>query len=341
MTDCAINQQHVSLLPARASGDDSEIGPLMALGGALLARGDDAGARAVIDQALAQAAGSPMAAETLALRCLHVVGAGPARADSATMAALLARVAEACALQLGETNPAMTALRCRLGDAWHAEGDFARARQQYDIVLTAHRASATGDNDAIAWALSGMGDVLRAERRYPAALMYLQRALRRQSEIHGAHPATARTHTRLGALWFDQGQYAEARTHFQESLTMREATLGPRDPATAQSLHNLGLTLAALGDLRSARVCLAQALAIREDRLGREHLATAQSLDILSQVLAGLGDHESAQYCLERAAALYRERLGEQHPASSAAAGRLQERRRGGARWMRMFRRNA
>ncbi len=341
MTDCAINRQPLSLVPARTAGDDGEIGPLMALGGALLIRGDDAGACTVIDEALAQAASSPAAAEMLAISCLRSVGAGPARADAATVAALLMRVAGACAMQLGETNPVMTALRCRLGDVWHAEGDLARARQQYELVLAAHRTSVTGDNDAIAWALSGMGDVLRAERRYPAALMHLQRALRRQSELHGVHPATARTHTRLGALWFDQGQYAEARTHFQESLTMREATLGPRDPATAQSLHNLGLTLAALGDLRSARVCLSQALAIREDRLGREHLATAQSLDVLSRVLAGLGDHESAQYCLERAAALYRERLGEQHPASSAAATRLRENRRGGARWKGMFRRDA
>jgi tetratricopeptide (TPR) repeat protein len=181
--------------------------------------------------------------------------------------------------------------------------------------------------------------VLRTERKYVAALTCLQRALRRQSEALGVHPATAQTHTRLGALWFEQQRYTTARFHFQEALAIREATLGPRDPATAQSLHNLGVTLAALGDLWSARVCLAQALAIREDRLGRTHLATAQSLEALSRVLADLGDDESAQYCLERAAALYRQRSGDGHPASAAVAVQVSHWRCGGARWMNLLRR--
>lgn len=331
----------MALVPgARAPDTGGEPGSWMILGGVLLAHGDGAGARALVDQALARAVTSPAAAEAIAHACLRTTEADLANLHPGEAAALLARVIDVCVRSLGDIHPATTALRCRLGDVLHAEGELAQARQQYDAVLAVHRANAHGDSDAIAWALSGMGDILRAERQYSTALMYLRRALRRQLDTLGAHPATARTHTRLGALWFDQGRYTEARAHFEQALTIREEALGPRDPGTAQSLHNLGLTLAALGDARSARVCLAQALAIREDRLGREHLATAHSLEALSRVLTELGDEESAQYCLERAVALYNARLGEQHPVSSAAAMRLRENRRG-ARWKGMFRRGA
>jgi len=232
---------------------------------------------------LALAAASPAAAAEVAQQCVHAVDAVQLSADPDAAIEFLVQVTDVCAGTLGETHPATGALRCRLGDLLLAERCLEQARQQYEIVLAAHRPNVLGDSDVIARALSGLGDVLRTERKYVAALMCLQRALRRQSETHSVHPATAQTHTRLGALWFEQQRYTTARFHFQEALAIREATLGPRDPAVAQSLHNLGVTLAALGDLRSARVCLAQALAIREDRLGRTHLATAQSLEALSR----------------------------------------------------------
>ncbi len=290
---------------------------------------------------LSQASTSPEAAADLAYRCLRATEMSQAQANPNATTALLWRVTDVCSGTLGEAHPAIGALRCHLGDLLLAERRVEEARQQYELVLAAHRPSVLGDSAIIARALSGLGDALRAERKYTAALMCLQRALRRQSELHNAHPATAQTHTRLGALWFEQGRYTQARFHFQEALAIREATLGPRDPATAQSLHNLGVTLAALGDLRSARVCLAQALAIREDRLGREHLVTAQSLDALSRVLADLGDEESAQYCRERAAALYRTQAANRRTdRETATTGERQSQRRGGARWMDLFRRD-
>ncbi|MCS6841235.1 MAG: tetratricopeptide repeat protein [Roseiflexus sp.] len=293
-----------------------------------------------LEALLAQASTSSAAAADLAYRCIRAAETPQAQADLNATIALLARAADICARTLGESHPAAGALRCHLGDLLLTKRQVEEARQQYEIVLAAHRPSVFGDSALIAHALSGLGDALRADRKYTAALICLRRALRRQSELHGAHPATAQTHTRLGALWFEQGRYDQARIHFQEALAIREATLGPRDPATAQSLHNLGVTLAALGDLRSARVCLAQALAIREDRLGRAHLATAQSLEALSRVLADLGDDESAQYCRERAAALYRAQASDQRTIRAAAAAKRQPQQRGGARWMHLFRRN-
>lgn len=301
----------------------------------------DAAMVAPLEALLAQAVTSPDAAADLAYRCLRIAETPQVQADPDAMIALLLRAANACAGTLGESHPAAGALRCKLGDLLLAERRVEEARQQYETVLAAHRPSVFGDSAIIARALSGLGDALRADRKYTTALICLRRALRRQSELHGAHAATAQTHTRLGALWFEQGRYDQARVHFQQALAIREATLGPRDPATAQSLHNLGVTLAALGDLRSARVCLAQALAIREDRLGRAHLATAQSLEALSRVLADLGDDESAQYCHERAAALYRAQAGHQRIVHEASTTReRQSQRRGGARWMNLFRRN-
>lgn len=292
-----------------------------------------------LEPLLEQARISPEVAADLACRCAYEDELFGVQTDPAAIIALISRIVEVCSETLGETHSAIGALRCRLGDLLLAERQVSRARQQYEIVLAAHRSSVFGDNEIIARALSGLGDTLRAEGNYTAALLYLQRALRRQSELSGTHPATAHTHTRLGALWFEQGCYIQARFHFQEALAIYEATAGSRDPATAQSLHNLGVTLAALGDLRSARVCLAQALAIREDCLGRSHLATAQSLDALSRVLAALGDDESAQYCLERAAALYRAHADAQRPVSETATVQQHRRRRGGAHWMSLFRR--
>lgn len=225
--------------------------------------------------------------------------------------------------QYGEYATLTARLRCDLGGALHALGDSAAARREYEQVLAHHWRNVHGDYLATTRALSGMGDLLRVGGEWTRALLYLHRALYRLRATVGDSPTTALTHTRLGAVYSDQGDHRQARRHFEQALEINTTTFGPRHAATAQGLHNLGLALFNLGRYQSARTHLERAVVLREDLLGTEHLATAQSLDALSNVFAHSQNYEQAVFCLERSAALYRQQLGVQHALTIGALRRL------------------
>lgn len=155
---------------------------------------------APLEALLARAAALPEAAADLAYRCISVAETSQAPTNPDTIIALLARAANVCAGTLGKSHPAAGALRCQLGDLLLRERRAEEARQHYEIVLAAHRPSVLGDSALIARALSGLGDALRVERKYTAALICLQRALRRQSELHGASCDSANSHPPWRAL---------------------------------------------------------------------------------------------------------------------------------------------
>ena len=62
------------------------------------------------------------------------------------------------------------------------------------------------------------------------------------------------------------GNFAEARSLFEEALAIDEKVLGPEHPETATKLLNLAALLQATGNCAEARPLLQRALAIDEPR---------------------------------------------------------------------------
>ncbi|HEX8539895.1 MAG TPA: tetratricopeptide repeat-containing protein, partial [Cystobacter sp.] len=98
--------------------------------------------------------------------------------------------------------------------------------------------------------------------------------------------------------------YAEARTHFQHALALREKALGANHPDVAQSLDELGQVLADMGRHAEARAHYERALAIQQKALRPGHPSVALSLSHLGELLVRMKRGDEAIPLLERALSL-------------------------------------
>ena len=77
------------------------------------------------------------------------------------------------------------------------------------------------------------------------------------------HPQVATSLNNLAALYYAQGQYAEAELLFQRALAIWEKALGPEHPQVASSLENYAALLRELDRNAEAERLEERARAIR------------------------------------------------------------------------------
>jgi len=125
------------------------------------------------------------------------------------------------------------------------------------------------------------------------------------------------------ALLARQGDYAGARTLYEQALAIHVQILGPQHPETATILNNLAALLYRLGDDAAAKPLYMRALAINEQVLGPQHPSTAAGLNNLAVLLDREGDYAGARALYERALAIAEQTLGPQHPGMAASLSNL------------------
>lgn len=65
------------------------------------------------------------------------------------------------------------------------------------------------------------------------------------------------------SLIHDQGKYEEAQAIYQESISIRENSLGRDHPDVAKSLHELAQLYKTIGKFNQSELCLKRALSIQ------------------------------------------------------------------------------
>ena len=105
----------------------------------------------------------------------------------------------------------------------------------------------------------------------------------------------------VGTYLTGRGQYSEARSYLERSLTIEAAVHGPDHPRVAMRLNSLGRVWNALGDLRQALALFEHSLSIVETVRGPEHVYVAQRLNNVATVLIELGRPAKARQLLQRA----------------------------------------
>jgi tetratricopeptide (TPR) repeat protein len=114
----------------------------------------------------------------------------------------------------------------------------------------------------------------------------------------------------LGALLFQVGDVAGARSCIEETLGIRQRIFGAGHPETATAVNNLGALLQKAGDLTGARSCYEQALSICRKTLGPDHPNTARTINNLGTLLLAMHDPRGARLYLEHSLALHRRLFG-------------------------------
>ena len=201
------------------------------MGRFLLARGDYAGAKGLLQRAVAlreRVSGADSPAVAMELTWLNGALNGLGERE-----AVLANAMRALALfeaALGTDNRNVVVHVNNVGAIHRKDGSWAEALPWFQEALR------------------------RAERSYGAD-----------------HPFFATISSNLGESLLALGRAAEARPHLETALRVDEAHYGTVNPSVARDLHKLGLALTALGEKDAARPFLERARAFYQEALPADH----------------------------------------------------------------------
>lgn len=109
------------------------------------------------------------------------------------------------------------------------------------------------------------------------------------------------------------GNLQEAEQLFQQSLMIREETLGPNHPEVSTVLNNLAALYRSQGRYAEAETLLERALAIREQTLGPHHPDVAASLNNLAEFYRAHGRFKEAESLFLRSLSIREQALGFDH----------------------------
>ncbi len=172
------------------------------------------------------------------------------------------------ATQRGSIPPPTTLYRLR-GQAYETQGDFERARLDYETMLRMTREA--GERHAEWQALMDLG-FLWAQRDYAQAGNYFQQAL--ALARHMDDPLTlAHSLNRLGNWHANIEQPHQALQYHQEALTLFQQTQDSRGLAETYDL--LGMTTTLGGDLLQATTYYQQAVALFQQLDNRQGLTSS------------------------------------------------------------------
>jgi tetratricopeptide (TPR) repeat protein len=251
---------------AVARGGDDPIAAarlLVAIEPARAAMGDDAGARAAAEQAVAlyerahappleRADGQVALARTLA----HAGDYAGARAAGEQALALYSE-------ELGPEHPDVAGVLMNLGGLDYDIDDYTAAEAHLRRSLAIREKALGPDHPDTGRALDMLAEVLRVQARFDEARPLAERSLAIKIASLGAdHPDVANSLTTVGALAMEAGDLAAARRDHTRALEVREKALGPDNPAVADSLVFLGDLEETEGNLAAARADYQRAIAI-------------------------------------------------------------------------------
>ncbi len=168
----------------------------------------------------------------------------------------------------------------------------------------------------VAASLNLLGWIRRQRADLTEAERHLREAIAVGRAVFPAEGDTrlARALNDLGVVRADAADYREARTLYDESLTMRKRLLGERHLGVAITTSNLAVVLLRQQDLNGAVAMARSALTRFRELLGEEHQRTASAKENLATMLSMQGDHE-ASAALHREILESRKRtLGARHP---------------------------
>ncbi|CAF1439604.1 unnamed protein product [Adineta steineri] len=118
----------------------------------------------------------------------------------------------------------------------------------------------------------------------------------------------------LGQIKYNQGEYPEALTYFEESLAIKQKTLPSNHPDLAYSYIGIGNVYEKIGEYPKALLSYEKTLAIQQQSLSSNHPSLGGSYNNIGNVYKGMGDYPKALSSHEKALAIYQQSLPSNHP---------------------------
>jgi len=181
--------------------------------------------------------------------------------------------------------------------------------------LSIRRASLPAGHPDIAWSLSNLALLLKAQNKLAEAEPLNREALEiNRAALPPGHRAIVASLNNLAALLLAQNKFAEAEQLMREALESNRKALPAGHPDIATSLNSLAEALRAQGKLAEAESLFREALAIRRAGLPAGHPLIALSLNNLAVVLWAQNKLAEAEPLFREALAIRRAALPAGHP---------------------------
>ena len=160
-------------------------------------------------------------------------------------------------------NPSGIAIYISLAVAYEEDGNYFQAETNYRRALSIGEKIAP-TNYVLGYALEGLGNTFRRQKKYEEAEEPMQRGIRILEQHFGAnHPETAHGQVNLAINEVYLGRLSEAQPLFERAVKSLENTLGENNPALADSWTWWGQALQDVGKNMEAKQALARAETIR------------------------------------------------------------------------------
>jgi tetratricopeptide (TPR) repeat protein len=231
----------------------------------------------------------------------------------------------------GPTDPATLGTQLRLAFAVFELGELREAERLARNVWHFRRDNLGEDHNDTLQARFVLGAVLQ-ESKLDEASQHNAAVHQVFDEIYG------REHLRNLMAWHnwarnraEVGAYEQARSEFEEILSVTSRVHGPRHPLSLFAQHNLARTRWLEGaELNSVQAHFEATLAAREEVMGPRHPKTLTTRHYLARVLAKQGDVEAAEKQLLRIIECRQSVLGHRHPQTMLAVEDLERLRTSG-----------
>ncbi|MCK9488236.1 MAG: serine/threonine-protein kinase [Xanthomonadales bacterium] len=140
-----------------------------------------------------------------------------------------------------------------------------------------------------------------------------------QSRYGQRHPHTLRVMNNLANNLLHLGRAEDALVWLERVVALRAETMGNADVNTLRAMLNLGNAYSRTGRDADALALLETVVEQRRRLLGAEHLDTLNAMEVKAEILAGMDRHQEALALVNEVVAVVVADLGEQHRRSLQA----------------------
>eukprot|EP00730_Choanoeca_flexa_P020068 TRINITY_DN9810_c0_g1_i2.p1 TRINITY_DN9810_c0_g1~~TRINITY_DN9810_c0_g1_i2.p1 ORF type:complete len:739 (+),score=174.66 TRINITY_DN9810_c0_g1_i2:71-2287(+) len=194
-----------------------------------------------------------------------------------------------------------------------------RALERYQTALAMQEELVGKATEAYSTTCHNLGNYLSRRGDMEDGQARLQEAYELRLELYGReHPSVATTLNAMGNNVARRDPW-QAMKYYQESLKIREATLGKVHSDVAQSCNNLANVKSRTGMEREAIELYERALVIRKASLGDGHPDVAMTLNNIAGVHARKNELEPAVKLCKEALDIRLAVLGPEHPDTAAS----------------------
>jgi tetratricopeptide (TPR) repeat protein/transcriptional regulator with XRE-family HTH domain len=200
-------------------------------------------------------------------------------------------------------------------DYLYQRAQYAEAEPLYRRALETCEQTPGASHSQVAFPLSGLAELHRAQGRYAEAEPLFIRALRLWEQVgHGDHPDLAYTLNNLAILYCEQGHFQQAEPLFARAIGLWGETRDPRPAQLASALNNLASLHLAERHFEQAEPLLRRALHLEEELFGPSHPEVAFPLTNLATLYYEQGRYAEAEPLYRRALEMREQTLGSTHP---------------------------